>query len=660
MAKRFAKYYTLFLLFFTLENALIASGQVRLVPSFISCSVYIASDSASQCSVNYKTRGSNAWKEALAPVYDSLNREYRVSIVRLQEDSDYDVKVRLAGRGRDAAVFTSGFRTWTSTPPIARTIPISSFIRSEDGELLFNQLNGKPDGWIRITGDMPIHAGEKAEVAILVNRCSYLLFEGLTVTGGNRHCIKTTEHASDIRFSNCDISHWGRTPATQDIKGHFIDSDGKEINNDGGFTLYKSKNIVLERSYIHDPNGHANAWNGVVELGELKGQKYAASHPQGPNAVYVMQSGGGFILRYNDLVGSQTHRYNDPVEGWQNKDVAGGFAEDADIYGNVMAFGQDDAIELDGGQCNVRLFDNRMEQAYCGISTAPNKKGPSYIFNNVIWNLGNSLGATGNAVKNGGGIAHTTGIQYLFNNTVIHNAGGMAGVGYGSDAPENRRELYVACTRNNIFYSQLDLTNNYRKGYNISDMHRNAACSYDYDVLGNCREKGGSGAIIAVRGAEKHGVYALSSFENLDSGILTLKADDPGIHKGIPIPNFAEGIDRQAPSMGAFEYGAASTLFPMRPIDMQADKYFVVLKTGRPQQISITVGNEKSSGYRIRMNDDMNDWLQVDVSDTAVRPHTGIVLTLKATGRVPYARNGMLFLRLDNGYSIPVTVMATD
>jgi hypothetical protein len=178
--------------------------------------------------------------------------------------------------------------------------------------------------------------------------------------------------------------------------------------------------------------------------------------------------------------------------------------------------------------------------------------------------------------------------------------------------------------------------------------------------LGNCREKGGFGAIIAAKDAEKNGIYALSSFENLSSGILTLKADDPGIHKGISIPNFAESLNQQAPSMGAFEYGAKSNLFPMRPIDIQADKYFVSLKTGWSQQISITVGNEKISGFKICMNDDMSDWLQVDVSDTTVRPYTDIVLTLKATDRVSHIRNGMLFFRLDNGYSIPITVTATD
>jgi len=657
MIKHRIKYYPFFLLSFFCSLS-VASNQVRLVPTFISCSVYISLDSVSQCFVSYKMQGDNVWKKTLAPIYDSLNKECRVSIVRLREDSDYDVKVQLTVAGQTEKIITSNFRTWASAPPVAQTIPVSSFNRNEDGGLVFNQLHGNPEGWIKIIGDVPVHAGKKMEAAVLVNKCSYLLFDGLTVTGGGKHGIKTTEHTSDVRFSNCDISRWGRKPVQQNENGHFLDKNGKEINNDGGFTLYKSVNIVLERSYIHDPNGYTNPWNGTVEIGKLKGRKYTYAHPQGPNAVYVMQSGGGFVLRYNDLVGSQTHRYNDPVEGWQNRDVAGGFAKDADIYGNVMAFGQDDAIELDGGQCNVRVFDNRMEQTYCGVSTAPNKKGPSYIFNNIIWNLGNSLGMTGNAIKNGGGMAHTAGIQYLFNNTIIHNSGGMAGVGYGDNTPENKRELYIAQTRNNIFYSQLDLGNNYRKGYNINDVYRNPACSYDYDILGNCKEKDGRGAIIAADDSEKNGIYALSSFENLENGILILKADDPGIHKGIVIPNFAEGTNRLPPSMGAFEFGAASGLFPMRPIAIQADKYFVRMKTGEPVQLRFLTGNEPAAGFKIRMSDDMLPWLQVDASDTRVRPGTVITLTLKATDTVPYTRNGMLFFRLDNGLSVPVTIFA--
>lgn len=113
---------------------------------------------------------------------------------------------------------------------------------------------------------------------------------------------------------------------------------------------------MIERCYVHEPVGYTNPWNGVIELGEFKGRKYTFTHPQGPNAVYVMQAGGGLVLRYNDFIGSQTHRYNDPVEGWENRSEIGGLAKDADVYGNVMAFGQDDAIELDGGQCNIRIL----------------------------------------------------------------------------------------------------------------------------------------------------------------------------------------------------------------------------------------------------------------------------------------------------------------
>lgn len=49
------------------------------------------------------------------------------------------------------------------------------------------------------------------------------------------------------------------------------------------------------------------------------------------------------------------------------------------MYENYLAFSQDDGLEMDGGQCNIRLYNNCIEQARVGISTAPNIKGPSYL-----------------------------------------------------------------------------------------------------------------------------------------------------------------------------------------------------------------------------------------------------------------------------------------
>lgn len=84
------------------------------------------------------------------------------------------------------------------------------------------------------------------------------------------------------------------------------------------------------------------------------------------------------------------HRYDDVIGGGSNGSPEGGFNRDADIYGNFFINANDDAIELDGGQSNVRLYNNRMTMTYCGVSAAPCIVGPSYIFRNVFHDGGDS------------------------------------------------------------------------------------------------------------------------------------------------------------------------------------------------------------------------------------------------------------------------------
>ncbi|MBR1878230.1 MAG: hypothetical protein IJ814_04395 [Paludibacteraceae bacterium] len=632
---------------FVAQHGSAHNPTLRLVPTFESCSYYICGVAAGSdgCSVSYVSEGDTCRVDAYTPYFDSSINEWRGSIVRLRANTKYHVRAII---GRDT--LSASFTTWTDQPHVGKTLQLSRIGKQKNGAVILDGIHGTPDAWIRIVCDRPVHADASAEAALLIDNCSYLLLDKLTVTGGRLHAVKTGKHASDIRFSNCDISHWGRTPVSQDSIGRYLDEEGRQINNDAGLCIFRSHNIVLERSYIHDPNGKTNTWNGVVELGDYAGKNYVFSHPQGPNAVYVMQAEGGVVIRYNDLVGSQTHRYNDPIEAWQNKDEYGGFAYDADIYGNMIAFGQDDAIELDGGQCNVRMFDNRMEQVYCGVSTAPNRRGPSYIFNNLIWNMGNSLGQTGNAIKNGGGTTYTAGRQYLFHNTIVHAGGGMAGVGYGKDP---NRELFVATLRNNIILSLRADNSSERKGYCINDPHENPACDFDYDYLGSVCNLSSRGSVRAYEGAEQHAVYGRPAFTNMQQAVFTLDRRDKHIAKGEYLPGFSS---TQHPTAGAFEIGASS-LTPQRPVDLEADKYCVTMVDDREYRITVRVGQTGCEKYTIRMAEDMQPWLDVTTGTQRLADNSELTVTLKKKpADVPYWRNGVVFIRLDNGYSIPITV----
>lgn len=631
-------------------------AQPRLENTFNSCSIYLPSGSGTSSEVSYRKAGESTWKATFPLYHDMKRKEFRGSIVLLNEDTEYEVRTIIRTGNEVTEEKISGFKTWTATPTIGREVLLSSFLKS--GKYVDVQnLKGSATSWIRIIPDIAINAGTSSDYALRFVNCSYVLLEGASIRGGRINAVDLLSTASDIRLINCNISKWGRLAVSQNANGHYLDKDGVAVNYDSGVKIGKAKNIVIERCYIHSPNGKTNPWKGVVELGPHAGTAFKSSHPMGPNGIFVLQNGGNLVIRYNDIIGDQLHRFNDGIEGQKNGFVEGGFYNDADVYGNMIAFGQDDGIELDGGQCNVRLYGNRFEQSYSGISLAPNKKGPSYVFYNVVTNPGASDGSSSAAVKNGGGVTNTEGTQFLFNNTMIFNGNGMRGVGYGPSSAADKREMFLAYTRNNIFLATQAPSGSGKdaRGYSISDIHELPENNFDYDLLGNKQNEGGKGKIQANKDAEKNGVFASPNFINFDKGIYTLQASDPGVARGIAVPNFMENFVGHAPNMGAFQTGAA-TLYPQRPLDISSDHYHLNISVGSTRTIKLTVGNVAESDFEILKAEDMS-WLEVTASDTKIRPNTTLSLTVKANP-AQHRKVGGLLVRLKNGLSVPITVFA--
>jgi len=332
----------------------------------------------------------------------------------------------------------------------------------------------------------------------------------------------------------------------------------------------------------------------------------------------------------------------------------------------MMCFAQDDIIELDGSQNNVRCFNNRMEQTLCGISTAPNRQGPSYIFNNLIWNLGDENGSTGACVKNGGGDLYTHGRQFFFNNTMYTSKNCISGIGFGTSI---NRAKFFATTRNNILVStqtpkeakqaNLGSSGSSGDGLSISDREKTPENDFNNDMLGNTSTSNGAGAIYAVTGSEANGIFALPEWQDATSGVFTLKSNDKGIDKGVVIPNFSGSFRGKAPDMGALELGASS-LIPIRPLDMTADKYFIKLKQGNDnQKIILRAGKSAPEmPFTIYKSEDMK-WLNVSANTTKVKPNAEIVVTFSAVPtQTNYAKTGTIIVRLQNGLSIPITVLS--
>ena len=602
-----------------------------LVPTYENIGYYAAytPNSDKDCDVFYRKKSDTDWKKAFPPYRDEAGAQYRGSITNLDEDTEYCVKLEFKNAkgkitrtvGADGSVCA---RTWNSTPLIGRTINVSEIYKPGQ-QLMVTNLHGSDNSWIRIIGDVPIDAGDNYYEAVVVNDCTNLILDGLTVKGGYRYGICVNGNCSDVRIVNCDISEWGRR-GVLDGDGIYRRIDGEDINYDGGITLLDARNVTVERCYIHDSNASANAWYGSWD---------GLKHPKGPTGIYY-NALEACVFRYNDIIGSDASRWNDGIEGWGNGYYIGGAARDTDIYGNAIMLGNDDGVEADGGQMNARIYGNRFEQMFCAVSIVPNMAGPSYIFRNLVSNMGCSYNNTiGRALKIGGGaVGGVYGKSYIINNTVDIPAPSVENVSFGSD------KAFCADTYNNIFISRdsgrsvfkntiVDKTNSY---------HRDIV----YGGTTNYKEYAADSIY-----------YTLPQYINMEKGDYGVE-NGTAYRAGVSVDNFLENA---SPNIGAMQEG--DCYMPLRPIDMRSDVYRAEMRSGDEIVITVTLGNiGDGRSYTIYKSKDM-DWLTIvggEVGDAA--PNSEIKLRLRAM--LPDVEentvNGVVLFRLDNGYSIPISV----
>ena len=369
-----------------------AIGELRLKATFVSVGMTFGCERpVDGVRLEYRAAGADGWRVSLAPEYFEETKSYRGSIFYLDEDTEYEVRLTAGDR-----VLASGkTRTWPSEVKVAKTVEIdpaafkAPYVISE---------KGSAGGWIRYTVKGGRLEAPDGACAFLIRGAEYVLLDDMTIRGckGSANIIRL-EKTKSVRIRHCDLSGWGRGGEPDYIAhgGKYAIPFGKTgsrtkvVNCDGAIYITEGcEDTVVERCYVHDPRTRTNSW------------RY--SHPAGSEAVVVACAGPGTVIRYNDFVGSDLYRWNDAVEGPGNFVENGGFNRDADVYGNFMIYANDDNIELDGGQQNVRCFRNRFEGAYNGVSIQGCMVGPSYVFDNVFPKGGDEFRLGGNPIKTAG------------------------------------------------------------------------------------------------------------------------------------------------------------------------------------------------------------------------------------------------------------------
>ncbi|HLG40142.1 MAG TPA: right-handed parallel beta-helix repeat-containing protein, partial [Chitinophagaceae bacterium] len=460
------------------------------------------------------------------------------SIVGLQPGTAYQVLLT-AGTAKNEFIIS----TWDETFPIDADIKVDNSNKtlnitksgSSDGYRLYSPGAGQ-------TATIDIR--DSADNCVYIN-ASYIIVRGLVLKGASQDAILLGPDAHDVIIENNDISGWGyigmgsNNQAAVRIKGYSYDATPVE-------------RVIIQRNKIHNPRDNSNSWDD-------------GGHPLGPNGINFEKAGGNHVIRYNEIYSDTDHYFMDGIGGADNFSFAGFPNANSDIYGNIIRNCYDDAIESEGGNCNVRIWGNFIDHTFTGIASATNSVGPLYIFRNIsnVSQRSPANALPGIIDKEDRGPFNKCGSRdsgfrggrtYLFHNTVLQPVqGGFAFPrGMGGGPVDNGGPVKNICSRNNIWQT-------YKAGIfpAIAEWQSGVdnGNDYDYDLY--------NGNVLISSGAsqEVHGINGSPTYINgipltgpNPAGYFLLPGSK-GVDKAVVLKGFNDGFTGDAPDIGAYETG---------------------------------------------------------------------------------------------------------
>jgi len=519
-----------------------ADDNFHAVPTYECIGLYFKSPDLGQCHVRFKQNGTSTWRQGYPLVYDPRDQEYRGSIVGLKPNTTYDVRITLDNDAHELIC-----KTRNDSLPVGKITYLDKGIRSEPLRITES---GTPNGYHLI---MPAE-NSKATIDVrnaqnytCVIDADYVIVRGVEFNNAAIHGLLIKSGRHDNVIEDCHFTFWGRVGGPRTY--------GNQGNTDSAIYAERGAgHLTIQRNLIENPRGASNDWD--------------TGHPAGPQAITLINSSGGNVIRYNEIRSTEDHGFNDAIGGGSNFSFEGSPNRDSDIYGNIIANVWDDAIESEGANMNVRIWNNYIEKTFQHIATACTSKGPLYIFRNVFGEsrrthrdpLGGSLIKVGERNEFGGGR------KFVFHNTAIQPKGAFH-VFSGHVNPNT-------VTRNNIFDCPGRLT---------SSRQADIPCDFDYDLFtgmdrGIARERHSIRGNPAFAKSYALEFYPSSTTTKIQWGKVPVQQGDrtvtltdpvttvpnPVVDSGVRLPNFNDAYAGKAPDLGAFELGRPPIRFGRR------------------------------------------------------------------------------------------------
>lgn len=523
---------------FAVEQADQVESNVLLIPTFHCLGIYwspAGGGSEREVFLKYRRSGQQLWRTGLPLRYqpvdtDQCKADYRGSLVNLTPGTTYEIALTLAGTNQQVVCRGT---TWSEEFPEGTVVQVAD----RDATLSVDQ-SGSPDAYVLYDGTgCTIDTGNREDLGIAV-RASYVILRGFTIKNVKEHGIRLFS-GHHIVIEDCDISQWG----SESEKGWGKDYQACVFSNHRDL-----HSVVIQRCRLHHPSWDTNSW------AEKHGE---STHPSGPQTIVFWESAGNHVIRYNECWSDGDHYFNDAMGAGYNGGYRGFPGADSDIYCNYIANCWDDGIEAEGGDENVRIWNNYIEDVLIPIANAAVSIGPLYVWRNVSgrcysppdssWDM-----THGPFIKMGyaGGEKWMTGHMYIFNNTIFQaNNDGAAGLGGDS------RIIKHCLTRNNILHVRTED----RHSIAVSRSHFDNDFNFDLTsaALPDQHEKDG------WTGTPRY-VPEAGFDRETKTGVFQLAPDSPGYAAALVIPNFCEAVGGNPPDVGAHQSGTQRMQFGVK------------------------------------------------------------------------------------------------
>ncbi|NUO49180.1 MAG: hypothetical protein HOV80_10030, partial [Polyangiaceae bacterium] len=495
-------------------------------------------DADGQVSVKYRKQGESAYRDGLPLVrvpagsnegFSWANR-HAGSVFGLEPGTTYEIELTLVDP--DGGGVTQSLVASTRALPIDPPAPNEIAVTPSTIE---DALSGAVPGDVLVLADgtygsivvqndgaagNPIvlraanPAGAIIEGEMRLDGRSFVHVEGLAIHGR----LKMND-ASEVKISKCIF----------DTQGDGIISYGEGLTN----------------AYIVD-----NVITGATQWSQ------SALGVDGDNIGEGVQfTGPGNVIAFNRISG-----FRDCISLMEDDEAVNQVS--IDIYGNDLDLCADDAVEADFSMGNVRVYQNRINRSFMGLSSQPSLGGPTYFIRNVLYNV----------VYQSFKLQRSSVGDVGFHNTSIKS--GDAFSVFTDDVFS--RSLF----RNNLFLGGPGGSYN---GYSSGDGNvmslaaADASCSFDYDGYGSIGTGTFEGRVGGVTfdslaelqssTTEAHAVqldlgafatsitYPSEPFADPPMPSFTLAGAGAAIDRGVALANVSDGFTGTAPDLGAYEAG---------------------------------------------------------------------------------------------------------